>query len=670
MIILQPKEYKILSKIPLNNRVDYPDVVLYDKLFSSEKIYNSIKNILKNSRSILFTDHPKIKKGNPFPRIIESMRDKIAKITGYNFNSCLVKKYNNHNYTFFKQLDNQENVIIPFVSLGNPRVLEYISKNKNKNTTRVILNDGTLLVQRESVIPNWKPVLIEKGDNKGDELFYSLIFYEINYFDEEPVSLLCSSMKKIPNRVKLPYSLKFIYTKTKLRVALSEVIRRGLQGIHKYIKQGDQCININNINYLSDYIKILHLIGKGDWGNIYSACLKNEYDKQYYSRRECRKFALKMARITQEEYENPYTSYSLAWYEIWMLKDIFKPLIINNICPNLPLYMDTFLCKKCEFIFRKGDKESHPCITNIMELASGDFYSLLKEEKMSDEHLFSALFQIMAAVHAIQMTGQILNNDIKGKNIIYYDIIPGGYWIYKINDIKFYVPNMGKLFVLTDFGVSTLFNPNFQLYRSKKNITFNLGSRYAININGKFSPLNSEFHRTSQGKANKGVKIVWSDGKISQGGKFRVDRQSGRILNNNTLLTSAQKSYLFRKGVGINPRKWEFFEIPHLIPPFEFYNDVQDVLRTFLGGKRTTQRGNHTTFSTVSNKFRDIVRPYMGKAVNSQENNFSLNSYEVLAGDFITKFFTDIYSYRKKPQGKKLSIYDMNTPCLESILIK
>ena len=32
----------------------------------------------------------------------------------------------------------------------------------------------------------------------------------------------------------------------------------------------------------------------------------------------------------------------LAWYEIWMLKDIFKPLIVNNICPNLPLYMDTF----------------------------------------------------------------------------------------------------------------------------------------------------------------------------------------------------------------------------------------------------------------------------------------------------------------------------------------
>ena len=183
------------------------------------------------------------------------------------------------------------------MSLGRPHILEYISKNDKKNTTRIILKGGTLLVQRESVIPNWKPILIERDDKK--EEFYSLIFYEINYFDDDPISLLCSSIKII-NRIKVPYSLKFIYTKTKLRVALSEIIRKGLQGIHKYIKEGEQCININNINYLSDYIKLINLIGKGDWGNVYSACLKNEYDKQYNSRKECRKFAFKNVSYNTE----------------------------------------------------------------------------------------------------------------------------------------------------------------------------------------------------------------------------------------------------------------------------------------------------------------------------------------------------------------------------------
>ena len=101
----------------------------------------------------------------------------------------------------------------------------------------------------------------------------------------------------------------------------------------------------------------------------------------------------------------------------------------------------------------------------------------------------------MAGLHAIQMYGQIKNNDIKSRNILYYNVEPGGFWHYKINKKHFYVPNYGKLFVINDFGVSTLYDPSYQLYPNESTTLFNLGSRYAICNNGIFSPINSKnFH--------------------------------------------------------------------------------------------------------------------------------------------------------------------------------
>ena len=83
-------------------------------------------------------------------------------------------------------------------------------------------------------------------------------------------------------------------------------------------------------------------------------------------------------------------------------------------------------------------------------------------------------------------------------------------------------------------------------------------------------------------------------------------------------------------------------------------------MRTFVGGKRTTQKGNHTLYKSVSKNFVNTLQPYLGKAENAKQREFSVNTYHVLAGSFIKKFFTETHSYRKKPNGKKISYYDMN----------
>ena len=259
------------------------------------------------------------------------------------------------------------------------------------------------------------------------------------------------------------------------------------------------------------------------------------------------------------------------------------------------------------------------------------------------------------------MSGQILNNDIKSKNILYYNVEPGGYWHYKIDNYDFYVPNFGKMFVLNDFGVSSLYNPNFQLYPNKKIKVYNLGSRYAINIDEKFSPVEAKVeYYNNELRPTKEIKWSKTKENISNGATYKLDRKTGQVIISHTILTPIQKSYLFRKGVTTNPKTWDYFEHPDIIPPFEFYNDVQDTLRTFLGGKRTTQSGSHSLYKSISKQVIKTITPYLGSAENANAREFSLNTYEVLAGSFIKQFFTKTVNYTIKPKGIKISFYNMN----------
>jgi hypothetical protein len=658
MITVTENNYNSLENIPhVSDPVKKPDVVFYPSIFSLPVI-DKIEKVLSSAKykkgKLYFADDPELridKKGliRPFPPIIDKLRSNIQKVTGYLFNACLISnKWNSSDIS--DELLGYD-FIIPSIYIGKPTRI-VLESNIYNIREKIDLVSGSLVVERESVINYWEII---------DNFSESFVVTFMHVYKKEKINECLVPVKKIGTKIKLPYDLSLLYLKSRLRHTFGSKIKKGLSIIHS-IPEGQQCFMKNGINDLRKYIKIGKLIGTGDWGNVYSACLPTD--------KNCRrKFAIKMSRITRDDFDDPYTETSNAWYEIWILKDILKPLVELNICPNLPLYIDTFLCDNCDFIFRKGDNK-HPCVITVIELASSDLKNYLKFGSPSDDELFSSLFQIMSALHAIQMSGQILNNDIKSKNILVYDVKPGGYWHYKIGKNDFYVPNYGKLFVLNDYGVSTLYDPNFQLYPNKKKRVFNLGSRLAINVDGIFSPINTTTEFTNNG-LRKTKPITWyntKDGSLhrtSYGGKYKIDRKTGQVIKSNTTLSEIQKSYLFRKGVTTNSKTWGFFEHPYIIPPFEFYNDLQDVLRTFVGGKRTTQKGDHILYPSVSENVIKKIKPYMGLAENSGKKEFSLHTYHVLAGEFITKFFTETHNYQKKPNGKKISYFDMNK-CIQS----
>jgi len=370
---------------------------------------------------------------------------------------------------------------------------------------------------------------------------------------------------------------------------------------------------------ISNDIKDLELkiIGKGSYGNVY----KTHIGKLY--------FACKFTKIKKEHIERIYDKNLSSWHDNFILKNILNPIIDKKICPNVPYLFDNFIKKDHELVL-DDTKTKETCIVSLIELANGDLLSYLNGKRTVHE-LKNCLFQIMAGLHAIQKHAQIWHFDIKSQNILYYNTEVQGYWKYVIKGIEYYVPNLGKLFILNDFGVSKVLSPNNLLASKDEDEYLSVGSRYAYIKDGKFIPINIQ-KPIKNNKLIKPIKIIWDNDKtkMSTGCKFFVKRKNGKILD-------------LKPDVD-----FDIFKDPEITPPFEFYNDLQDVLKIFVGGKKATQKGKHKSVK-VPNAFKNSLNRYIGLSENYKDTHFSTDPSQILASYFIESYFQE---YKKKPKGK------------------
>jgi hypothetical protein len=185
------------------------------------------------------------------------------------------------------------------------------------------------------------------------------------------------------------------------------------------------------------------------------------------------------------------------------------------------------------------------------------------------------------------------------------------------------------------------------MYRCERDLNHSLGSRYAFINDGVFVPINIKKQIDSKNMVKHCSRISWDDGTRSKGAEFRMCRESGKILtiqeNTPELLSSK-----------------EFFENPEIVPPFEFYNDTQDVIRIFTGGKRTTQKGFHKEHPNVPKNIMEQLKPYLGKGESMKDRKFSIFPNQVLACYFILDFFKKYTNYSEKINEKDIiGIYEM-----------
>lgn len=63
------------------------------------------------------------------------------------------------------------------------------------------------------------------------------------------------------------------------------------------------------------------------------------------------------------------------------------------------------------------------------------------------------------------------HNDLHAGNVLVHKIKPGGYFLYKINNKNYYVPNLGYVFLLWDFGMISIPGMIKGKFENKKNET-------------------------------------------------------------------------------------------------------------------------------------------------------------------------------------------------------
>ena len=430
-------------------------------------------------------------------------------------------------------------------------------------------------------------VLVEKGEHK---IYGDLVPYQSHHYYS---SVILDS--------------RYIFNNLNRRLHYIKCVKK-LTNIIYY--DNEWCQNIDNIITLSD------TIGNGSWGSVYSA---------YITSYPHLKFAVKYAKVYPEALK---TKNSSSWNEIKIL-NIFQKLIEKKYTQNLLYLIDNFTCSNPKFknIEFAKNEQAEKCNVMLFELATCNLTNWLNQPHTLLE-LQSCLFQIMHALHTMQKFGQIHHFDIKSANILCYRTKKGGYWKYRVLEKDYYVPNLGFVFVLADFGLARSLSPNYIMLKHDSDKTFRLGHRYAVvePNSKKFIPVDCQNQIDNDGKIIPSEMIKWKSGYYSYGGESRSDRE-GHVIR------TKFKSKSIKRGIS---KKCDY-KNALLFPPFEFYYDTQDVIRMFIGGKRNTQRGNHREFS-LNIDFVSSLKKYKFEN-NSDHPLFSEEAYFVLAGYFIVEYF-------------------------------
>lgn len=423
------------------------------------------------------------------------------------------------------------------------------SQPKNPLTNRKIKINGPkykklekdckdLIVDMDSICINW---LKEKHKDLYKELFPTII--------------------SVDDTIGEP-QLDDFYTVDE-RKKFGEIIKEYFSSI--IIAEGKACMTQSKT--LLKYVSSSKLVGYGTYGNVYGVTIPKTNPPISVAIKEgyISLFELKRAMVNRYPVE-------------YLYNNLINKLIDGKICPNFSYTFAIFFCNKCtlnEFSTKPFKTQCSETITEIFD------FTLDELTDFRDEVILSLLFQILFAIASVQLKYGMFHNDIKRTNILIKVIPNGGYWIYNINNNKYYVPNHGYMAILNDFGVSRLYKPslsNSEDYdRRQAEVVRDKEGEY------KFKPFTTRFYP-----------LIDTYGKVSS---IASPKRKGITWNH------------FYKNFNSAPSISVDLENVRRFPPYYFNNDIADVMFMFIGGKRTTQPGYHTKLK-ISDYIFNLLKDY------------------------------------------------------------
>lgn len=115
-------------------------------------------------------------------------------------------------------------------------------------------------------------------------------------------------------------------------------------------------------------------------------------------------------------------------------------LVFQNICPHFVV----------NYYWDYQDK----VISIYNEYVNYKDFDTWAQKNHRREVWYNALFQIMIAIIALQKHFGMIHSDLHTQNILVQKVKRGGYWKYTLDNHTYYLPNLGFVFLIHDFGFS------------------------------------------------------------------------------------------------------------------------------------------------------------------------------------------------------------------------
>jgi len=308
-------------------------------------------------------------------------------------------------------------------------------------------------------------------------------------------------------------------------------------------------------------------------------------------------FVIKQAFIDSELF--PEKTHK-DWHEMLIMRDIITPMVLSGQALNFPILYSYFLGNSCRPNVKYSNKLPNIktnvlCINYVFEPAQGTLGDWFKVHQRTVDETWNALFQILCAVYTLQAKLTACHRDISEKNVVYYRVPSGGSWKYTILGEDYYLPNIGFLFILIDFGVMTIYDPLSHIKHIYGNNTQRLGTRLIIDEK------NDKVHLTKSGEKT----IIYT-------------------------------SKYMTKPKSTNPNIWS----PEVAIPHQFMYDTQNCIKMFIGGSHERYMFDHDP-QPVDKSIKDVLIEYI-----RYKKNDKLSKYLFPLSEDKTRKYKSVASYK------------------------